>query len=226
MTSKQKGYGNTGPGAISSQTVLGKAGNEPMKLTKLSLTLLTFTASVLLISVLLLRGAAQTTPSDQNASAGSDDSTQVKIARAMSAGPTEVAKAARIVDTDAQGKMVVLREANNGFTCMPGNLKVVAEPPMCVDAPSMQWFADAKAHKPKPTNTVPGITYMLAGATQRSDSDPNDTTSMPIEVGPHWMIMWPFDPKTTGLPTTHKPTGAYIMWAGSPYAHVHIMGRP
>lgn len=40
------------------------------------------------------------------------------------------------------------------------------------------------------------------------------------------MIMWPFDPKTTGLPTTHKPTGAYIMFAGSPYAHLHIMGRP
>jgi hypothetical protein len=50
--------------------------------------------------------------------------------------------------------------------------------------------------------------------------------AMPIEVGLHWMIMWPFDPKTTGLPTTHRPTGAYIMWAGSPYAHVHIMGRP
>ena len=225
MTSKQKGNGNTGPGAISSQTVLGKPGNEPMNLTKLSLTFLTLTASVLLISGLLLRGAAQTTPSDHNASAG-DDSTQVKIARAMSAGPTEVAKAARIVDSDAQGKMVVLREGNNGFTCMPGNLKVVGEPPMCVDAPSMQWFADARAHKPKPTNTVPGITYMPAGATQRSDSDPHALTSMPIEVGPHWMIMWPFDPKATGLPITHKPTGAYIMWAGSPYANVHIMGRP
>ena len=109
---------------------------------------------------------------------------------------------------------------------MPGNPRVVADPPMCVDAPALRWYTDAKAHKPKPTNTVPGITYMLAGATQRSDSDPNDTTSMPIEIGPHWMIMWPFDPKTTGLPTTHKPTGAYIMWAGSPYAHVHIMGRP
>jgi len=24
----------------------------------------------------------------------------------------------------------------------------------------------------------------------------------------------------------HKPTGAYIMWAGSPYAHLHVMGRP
>jgi hypothetical protein len=207
MTSKQKGNANAGPDTISSQAVLGKGGNEPMKLTKLTLTLLTSTTVVpLLIAGMLLRGAAQTTPSDCNSLIGSDDSTQVKIARAMSAGPTEVAKAARIVDTDAQGKMVILREGNNGFTCMPGNLKVVGEPPMCVDAPSMQWFADAKAHKPKPTNTVPGITYMLAGATQRSDSDPNDTTSMSIDVGPHWMIMWPFDPKTTDYqPRTSRP---------------------
>jgi hypothetical protein len=197
-----------------------------MKLTKPSNAFLTFTAAMLLIAGMLLRGAAQTGRSDQHSSLSSGDSMQVKIARAMSAGPADVARAARIVDTDAQGKMAVLREGNNGFTCMPGNLEVVGEPPMCVDAASMQWFADAKAHKPKPTNTVPGITYMLAGATQRSDSDPNDMTSTPIEVGPHWMIMWPFDPKTTGLPTTHKATGAYIMWAGSPYAHVHIMGRP
>jgi hypothetical protein len=197
-----------------------------MKFTKLSPTFLTFTAAMLLIAGMLTPGAAQTTSSDPRSSTSSSDSTQVKIARAMSAGPADVAKTARIVDTDAQGKMVVLREGNNGFTCMPGNLNVVGEPPMCADAASMQWFSDAKAHKPKPTGTVPGITYMLAGASQRSDSDPNDTTSMPIEVGPHWMIMWPFDPKTTGLPTTHKPTGAYIMWAGSPYAHVHIMGRP
>jgi hypothetical protein len=76
---------------------------------------------------------------------------------------------------------------------------------MCVDAASLQWYADAKAHRPRPMNTVPGITYMLAGATQGSDSDPNDKTSPPIHVGPHWMIMWPFDPKITGLPTTHKP---------------------
>src|ERR1700730_14474977 len=67
--------------------------------------------------------------------------------------------------------------------------QVVGEPPMCVDAPSMQWFADAKSHKPRPTNTVPGITYMLAGGTQRSDSDPHDAMSPPITVGPHWMIM-------------------------------------
>jgi hypothetical protein len=193
---------------------------------KLNLPFLTVAAGILLVVGTPFRGAAQGMASDQGSSMNSGDSTQGKIARAMSAGPSDVAKAARIVDTDAQGKMVVLREGNNGFTCMPGNPRVVGDPPMCIDAASMQWFADAKAHKPKPTSTTPGITYMLAGATQRSDSDPNDTTSMPIEVGPHWMIMWPFDPKTTGLPTTHKASGAYIMWAGSPYAHLHVMGRP
>jgi hypothetical protein len=197
-----------------------------MKMTKLSLTFLTFTAALLPIAGMLLRGAAQTTSSNQSSSLTSSDSTQVKIARAMSAGPADIAKAARIVDTDAKGNEVVLREGSNGFTCMPGNPNVVGDPAMCADAASMQWFADAKAHKPKPTNIVPGITYMLAGATQRSDSNPYDTTSPPITVGAHWMIMWPFDPKTAGLPTTHKPTGAYIMFAGSPYAHVHIMGRP
>jgi hypothetical protein len=191
------------------------------------LFVVTFAAGMLLVAGVLLRGTAQTLPpANQGSPSSSDESTEARIARAMSAGPADVAKSARIVDTDAQGKTVILREGNNGFTCMPGNLKVIGEPPMCVDAPSLQWFADAKAHKAKPTNTIPGITYMLAGATQRSDSDPHDMTSTPIDVGPHWMIMWPFDPKTTGLPTTHRPRGAYIMWAGSPYAHLHVMGRP
>jgi hypothetical protein len=191
-----------------------------------ALTFLRFTAAMLLLSGMVTRTTAQTMTSDQKSSATGYDSTQVKIARAISAGPADIVKAAKIIDTDAQGRTVVLRDGSNGFTCMPGNPKAVGEPPMCVDAAAMQWYDDAKAHKLKPTNTVPGVTYMLAGATQRSDSDPHDTTSMPIEIGPHWMIMWPFDPKTTGLPTTHKPTGAYIMWAGTPYAHLHVMGQP
>lgn len=154
------------------------------------------------------------------------ETAQGKIDRAESAGPPQIARSAKIIDKDAEGHTVVLREGTNGFTCMPGNSEVIGDPAMCADGPSMQWAADFAAHKPKPTNTVPGITYMLAGATQRSDSDPYDKTSSPITVGPHWMIMWPFDANATGLPTTHRDTGAYIMWAGSPYAHVHVMGRP
>ena len=197
-----------------------------MNLSKRYLAFLAVAAATILVTGMNFRTAAKAKMPVQNSPTDASDTTQAKIARAMSAGPTDFARSARIVDTDAQGNMVVLREGSNGFTCMPGNPKVIGEPPKCADAASMQWAADFKAHKPKPTNMVPGITYMLAGATQRSDSDPYDKTSEAITVGPHWMIMWPFDPKTTGLPTAHKPTGAYVMWAGSPYAHLHVMGRP
>lgn len=153
-------------------------------------------------------------------------SLQAKIASAVSAGPVEITKDATIAEVDAAGEMQILRPGTNSWMCMPGDPDSVANPPMCEDKPSQEWDYAFRHHLPKPTNTVPGITYMLAGAEQRSDSDPNDKTSPPIKIGPHWMIMWPFDPKTTGLPTHHKPTRSYIMWAGTPYAHVHVMGRP
>jgi hypothetical protein len=204
---------------------MSRNNNRPERV-KRNQMLLTLVTGVLLVNEANPRAAAQAPVPAHSSTTDAGDTIQVRIARALSAGPPEVVKAARVVDTDAQGNMTVLREGSNAFTCMPGNPRVIGDPPMCADGASMQWAADFKAHKPRPTNTVPGITYMLAGATQRSDSDPFDTTSLPIHVGPHWMIMWPFDPRASGLPVTHRETGAYIMWAGSPYAHVHVMGRP
>ena len=150
---------------------------------------------------------------------------EVQMARAIAAGPRHVTDSARIVGADAQGKRMVLREGSNGFTCQPGN-PVLGRPASCANEAARQWSADMAAHKAKPTNAEPGVIYKLAGATQRSGSDPSDKTSPPITIGPHWMIMWPFDPKTTGLSATSKDTGAYIMLAGTPYAHLHIMGTP
>jgi hypothetical protein len=167
---------------------------------------------------------AQMSMTANDVSVGGTRSTAEKIAEAMSAGPSNIATNARIVEMGTDHHLVELRPGTNDWTCMPKQSDTM--PPMCADRASMQWMSDFSEHKPKPTNTVPGITYMLAGATQRSDSDPFDKTSPLIEIGPHWMIMWPFDPKATGLPTTHRPVGAYIMWAGSPYAHVHVMGAP
>jgi hypothetical protein len=160
---------------------------------------------------------------DESGGAASEPA-EVQMARAIAAGPRHVTDSARIVGADAQGKRVVLREGSNGFTCQPGDPKVLGRPASCSNEAARQWSADMAAHKAKPTNTEPGIIYMLAGATQPSVSDPSD--SPPITIGPHWMIMWPFDPKTTGLSVTRKDTGAYIMLAGTPYAHLHIMGQP
>jgi hypothetical protein len=176
--------------------------------------------------LLCIAGLPKTAQAQQMTSTKSQRSTQQKIDLALSAGPSDISKNATVAEPDGHGGMKILRQGTNDFTCMPGDPSGVGMPAMCMDKVAMQWNKDFEEHKPKPTTTVPGIEYMLAGATQRSDSDPNDKTSPAIKIGPHWMILWPFDPKTTGLPTTHRATGAYIMWAGSPYAHVHVMGRP
>ena len=64
------------------------------------------------------------------------------------------------------------------------------------------WNKDFEEHTPRPTTTVPDIEYMLAGGTQRSDSDLLDKTSPPINFGPHWIILWAFGSQDLG--TTYK----------------------
>jgi hypothetical protein len=90
----------------------------------------------------------------------------------------------------------------------------------------LQWMMDIMAKKPKPTNTAPGLIYMLCGATQHSNTDPFDRTSPAIPIGPHWMIIWPYDAKHCGLPNTVRDAGAWVMFDGTPYAYLHICGTP
>ena len=122
--------------------------------------------------------------------------------------------------------MKVLRQGTNKWICTPGNENKIGDPPMCADPVAMQWFADVRAGQPEPTNTVPGMAYMLCGATQRSNIDPFDTTSAAIPIGPHWMILWPFEAALYGLPTTMRDKGAWMMFANTPYAYLHICGSP
>jgi hypothetical protein len=90
------------------------------------------------------------------------ESPEIQMARAIAAGPKEITDQARIMGSDAQGNRIVLREGNNDFICQPGKPQFVAQPATCYTV-----------------NSKPRITYMLAGATQRSISDPDDTTSTP-----------------------------------------------
>ncbi len=45
-------------------------------------------------------------------------------------------------------------------------------------------------------------------------------------IGPHWMIIWPYDAKRCGLPNTVRDAGAWVMFDGTPYAYLHICGTP
>jgi hypothetical protein len=149
-----------------------------------------------------------------------------KVRRALLAGPECVTKDATVAEMDAQGNMTILRPGTNKWICMPGNENIIGAADMCADPMGMQWMLDLTARKPKPSNTEPGLIYMLNGALQHSYTDPFDRTSPAIPIGPHWMLMWPFDAAAAGLSTVMRDAGTCVMFAGTPYAHLHICGSP
>lgn len=154
------------------------------------------------------------------------DSAADKIQRALTAAPTSIQAGATVMDMDVHGKMTTLRKGTNAFTCFPGHPGVVGDDAMCADAQSMIWMGDFMAHKAKPTNTAPGIVYMLAGGTDWSADNPWATKGTPIHEPPHWMIMWPYDPKRSGLSSKAGNTGTWIMDSGTPWAHLMINQKP
>jgi hypothetical protein len=156
----------------------------------------------------------------------SDEVTLEKIRRALLSGPDAVTRDATVAELGIGGKLSVVRPGTNQWVCVPGNQNIIGSTDMCMDPMGMQWMLDVMANRPKPTNTAPGLIYMLNGATQHSYTDPFDRTSPAIPIGPHWMILWPFDALTAGLPTVMRDAGTLIMFAGTPYAHLHICGSP
>ncbi len=119
-----------------------------------------------------------------------DKAEDPRITRARLSGPEQVTKDATVAIMQADGKMEILVKGSNEWVCVPGNLDKIGHPPMCMNPMGMQWMTDAMNGNPRPTNTSPGMIYMLYGATQRSNTDPADKTGPAIPIGPHWMITW------------------------------------
>lgn len=144
------------------------------------------------------------------------------IRSALSAAPPLLRDRVRVTDLEGH----VLREGDAAFTCLPAPQGFAG--PMCLDAQWME-FLDALMHKRAPKITGIGLAYMMAGDSAdggASNTDPaadrpaadNDW----IVEGPHVMIITP-DPATIGnLPTAHAGGGPYVMWKGTPYAHVMV----
>ena len=148
------------------------------------------------------------------------------IASAMSAAPNAIAKGAAIMTVAADGKMTTLREGTNGWTCMPDSPATPGPDPMCMDANAANWAAAWIGHKTPPSG-APGLMYMLEGGTDASNSDPYATAPTAggdwVKTGPHLMIVG--SPEmlkgypSGGTPDTSAP---YVMWAGTPYAHLMV----
>ena len=153
-----------------------------------------------------------------------------QTALALSAAPAHIAKEAGVMVFGTDGKLTEAKKSENGFTCVPTVLNLPDPDPMCMDGAAYQWLTDIMNNAPKPSNTVPGVAYMARGG---SHFEKDKKVVMQKEAGakvvkepPHWMVMWPFDPAATKLPTAPNPSGSYIMFDGSPYAHLMIYQDP
>jgi hypothetical protein len=177
---------------------------------------------------LLLLSAALLCPRQQVTAQTSHPTDAQLIKQALSAAPAKIAKNAAVVAPQPDGTMKELRPGTNDFTCLPDDPQTPGGDPMCLDSNGMKWAQAWMTHT-KPTNAAPGIGYMFQGGSDISANDPYakaDKNTKFIASPPHYMIMWAFDPATTGLATTPKKTGSWIMWAGTPYAHLMVNQVP
>lgn len=155
-----------------------------------------------------------------------DAARAAKIRNAISSSPMSIAANATIMDWPATpgGDMAVLREGNNGWTCLPDMPDTPGDDPMCLDAPWMQW-ADAWMNKKEAKINKMGFGYMLRGASPQSNTDPyaegpTDDNEWLDEGVPHLMILVPDEKTLNDLPTTPDGGGPWVMWKNTSLVHI------
>ena len=139
---------------------------------------------------------------------------------ALSAAWPGMAENATVVDWEGN----VLQEGSNGYTCLPTPPMLTATAPMCMDSEWMKW-ADAWQNKKEYAAESLGISYMLAGDGGASNIDPyaegpTDDNEW-IREGAHLMILAPAA-LLEAFPTDPHNGGPYVMWKGTPYAHLMV----
>jgi len=139
---------------------------------------------------------------------------------ALSAAWPGMAEDATVVDWEGN----VLKEGSNGYTCLPTPPMLTVDSPMCMDGEWMRW-AQAWQNRGEFTPSALGISYMLAGDGGASNVDPYAEgptgANEWIREGAHLMIIAPAE-LLEGFPTDPYNGGPYVMWKGTPYAHLMV----
>jgi hypothetical protein len=175
---------------------------------------------------------AATRPVDTAAATtgGAAGGDEAKIRDAVSAAPASISGNATVMDWPAgEGEqMRQLRPGSNDWLCFPSSPAAVTaagQDPMCFPK-TMQGWAEAWMTKKQPKLTRMDIAYMLRGDAGVSNTDPFATAPAPdnswVKSGPHVMVMVPNPKELDALPTDPAGGGPWVMWKGTPYAHLMV----
>jgi sugar lactone lactonase YvrE/ketosteroid isomerase-like protein len=114
------------------------------------------------------------------------------------------------------------RRRNPYGVCYPDRLVSPGNDPSCNDA---VWEALFATPEP-PAVTRTGISYMLAGGSDESNTDPMATGPAAgeewISTPPHLMLLTPGGFDADSFTTEHGSGYPYIMWDDTPYEHLMI----
>lgn len=154
-------------------------------------------------------------------------SREAKIANALSAAPDEVARNAAVKDwpsKEGEG-LVLLRQGTNGWVCLPNDPATPGNDPMCMDATFHDALSAYVAGQVSKVTRV-GYAYMLTSDAEGSNISPRETKPTPTNqwhhAGPHVMVLFPDAKLLEGLPTKPSEYGPYVMFPGTPVAHVML----
>jgi hypothetical protein len=153
---------------------------------------------------------------------GGTQSDTAVIGKATSAAPPDIGRVAAVMGMGADGKMKELRAGTNGWMCMLN----LAGDSMCLDKEWQAW-GDAWAGKKEPPKpkTV-GVAYMLKGDKGASNVDPYATKRTAdnqwVVSGPHIMLLPTDLSQLDAYPTDWTKGGPWVMWKGTPYAHIMV----
>ena len=158
-----------------------------------------------------------------------------KIANAMSAAPAVISKNATIMDWPDKegGQPKQLRAGTNGWVCFPSAPTefggAAGDDPMCMDKQWQAW-GDAWMKKQPPKVEGTGIAYMLKGDKGASNTDPFATgpsaTNNWVVSPPHIMVLYADTKMLDAFPTDPNNGGPWVMWKGTPYAHLMVPVAP
>ena len=144
------------------------------------------------------------------------------IKSAMTAAPSSISAKAAVMDWNFN----VIREGNNGWTCLPDRANTPGNDPWCV-TDSWLNFLRALENKTKPDYQEIGFAYMLMGDTPVSNKDPYETKptgkdDWVTDLGPHLMMLVPDPNMLKNISTDHLNGGPWVMWPDTAYAHIMI----
>jgi len=153
---------------------------------------------------------------------GQETDVDAAIQSAASAAPASISDGARVIDWS----MNELRAGSNGWTCLPDRTDTEGADPWCVNEPWLN-FLHAYMTQAEPSYSEIGIAYMLQGDSPVSNTDPyatgpTDGDDWVTGVGAHLMLIVPDLSLLEGMTTDHRNGGPWVMWAGTPYAHLMI----